>query len=521
MLSVAMAFLFTGAQLPILLYGTVSPFIIMDIGDAHGKFIWFVLAHMIATASISPFVGSLSDQIGRKYVALLGAFFIILGSLISSTASNISVLIGGMVVAGIGSGIAQVAAIAVTCELNPRPARGKAIALLLLLLIPISPAAMYSHLVAKQSSWRHVGYLPGGWTFLGMILTSIFYYPRPIQEDYREGLKKVDFVGGILSTLGVAFLLIGLQWGAFMQVWKTTRALVPLLLGIIGLGSFVCWEMYGPENPILPKRLRQDTRTLGIALFIMFIAGANTVSGLMFWPVETFNIYDQSAVAIGLKTLALGLAVATGAIVMLFLISFLKGRARELLVVSTVFTVIGSAGLVKADRDNMDLMWFPMIVMAFGLGGSIIPTLIITTIVCPDDLVGTITGLATTVRIVGSGIGYCVYQNIFLNKLGTAVTHHIPEYLFPALNITDASHWDIEEVLEVMMKYTSGISDLPTLADMPTMGEHIKIHIQLAFVDTYKWVYFSSLGFGIAGVVAAFFIKDIHRYMNDRAPFVG
>lgn len=53
-----------------------------------------VLANLLALAAVCPFVGSLSDLIGRRYVALIGAAFIVLGMIVSSTAQNMNIFIG-------------------------------------------------------------------------------------------------------------------------------------------------------------------------------------------------------------------------------------------------------------------------------------------------------------------------------------------------------------------------------------------------------------------------------------------
>lgn len=52
-----------------------------------------VLANLLALAAVCPFVGSLSDLIGRRYVALCGAFFLILGMVVSSTAHSMNTFI--------------------------------------------------------------------------------------------------------------------------------------------------------------------------------------------------------------------------------------------------------------------------------------------------------------------------------------------------------------------------------------------------------------------------------------------
>jgi MFS family permease len=58
------------------------------------SWIWFVLANLLALAGVCPFVGSLSDLVGRRYVALFGSGLVILGVIVSSTAKIMNVFIG-------------------------------------------------------------------------------------------------------------------------------------------------------------------------------------------------------------------------------------------------------------------------------------------------------------------------------------------------------------------------------------------------------------------------------------------
>ena len=53
-----------------------------------------VLANLLALAGVCPFVGSLSDLIGRRYVALIGVSLICIGMIVSSTAHTMNTFIG-------------------------------------------------------------------------------------------------------------------------------------------------------------------------------------------------------------------------------------------------------------------------------------------------------------------------------------------------------------------------------------------------------------------------------------------
>jgi MFS family permease len=90
---VAMAFLWTGSQIPVYLFGGIPPYIYGELGGTD-RWVWFVLANLLALAAVCPFVGALSDLIGRRYVAISGASFIILGMIVCSTAHSMNIFIG-------------------------------------------------------------------------------------------------------------------------------------------------------------------------------------------------------------------------------------------------------------------------------------------------------------------------------------------------------------------------------------------------------------------------------------------
>lgn len=68
-------------------------YIYRDLGGV-GYWVWFITANLLATAAISPFVGALSDLMGRRYVAIIGSVTIMLGQIICGTAYGMDMFIG-------------------------------------------------------------------------------------------------------------------------------------------------------------------------------------------------------------------------------------------------------------------------------------------------------------------------------------------------------------------------------------------------------------------------------------------
>jgi hypothetical protein len=89
----AMCFLWTASQIPLYLFGGIAPIIYADIGG-YEIYIWFVLGNLLSLAAVCPFVGSLSDLFGRRYIALSGAVLIVIGMIICSTAHTMNIFIG-------------------------------------------------------------------------------------------------------------------------------------------------------------------------------------------------------------------------------------------------------------------------------------------------------------------------------------------------------------------------------------------------------------------------------------------
>ena len=211
---IAMAFLWTGSQIPLYLFGGVPPYIYRDLGGLD-RWTWFVLGNLLALASVCPFVGSLSDLFGRRYVALGGACFLVLGMIVASTAHTMNTFIAGMVLSGIGAGVNELTALAATSELAPTSQRGKYVSILVFTIIPFCPSVLWGQLIASHSSWRWIGLFCGLWAFIGLVMTAVFYFPPPRPNGQgltkKEIIGQVDFLGGFLSVFGMLLFMMGLQ----------------------------------------------------------------------------------------------------------------------------------------------------------------------------------------------------------------------------------------------------------------------------------------------------------------------
>ncbi|PIB02360.1 putative HC-toxin efflux carrier TOXA [Cercospora beticola] len=519
---VAMAFLWTGSQIPVYLFGAVPPYIYRDIGGLD-RWVWFVLANLLSLAAVCPFVGSISDLIGRRWVSIIGASLLVIAMIICSTVHDMNYFICGMVFAGVGAGINELTALAATSELAPTSKRGKYVAVLIFSILPFLPSVLYGQLIAYYADWRWLGLICGLWAFIGLVMVVVFYHPPPRVNSQgmttREVLRQIDYVGGILSVGGMLMFMMGMQWGGYQYDWDSAHVLAPLILGVVMIIAFLIWESYYAPYPMFPKRLRQDPRTLAMTLVITFISGANFFSVQMFWPTQAFNVYGHDPVGVGIRGLPVSFGVLGGAFIVLWLLSVFRGHNKELMIASSILMTAGCGSLACARVDNLNTIWGLLFIAGLGIGGIVVPASIITTIICPDDLIATVAALTLAIRVIGGSIGYCVYYNVFVHKFETKAVEYIGGYMMTRLNITNETL--IAEAIQLTgVSLIERINDIPGIAGVPGAYDGVVLAGQTAYADSYIYVYLVSIAFGAISIVAACFLGDISKYMDDHIAVV-
>ncbi|KAK4125039.1 MFS general substrate transporter [Parathielavia appendiculata] len=507
--------MWTGAQAPLYLFAGAPVYIYRDLGGVN-YWVWFITTNLLATAAISPFVGALSDLMGRRYVAIVGSVTILLGQVICGAANGMPMFISGMAITGVGTGIDELTALAGTAELVPLSQRGYYIAGIVLTVLPFLPSAMYAQLIAYHSTWRYISVLTAVWTLIGLIATVAFYFPPPrarlqTREEKMQLLKRTDFVGGLLSIVGLAGFEAGILMGGYQYPWTSVQTLVPLILGVLLMASFVVWQRCGTANPMVPRHLTKAPRTLALTMLITFISGANFFSVLLLWPPEAYNVYGHDPVGVGIRGMPFAFGVFGGCVASLFLLSWFRGQIKWLVFSASALMTVGCGCLSLATVDNIRAVYAILFVAGLGVGGITIPVSTIATIICPGNVIATVTALTIAIRIVGGAVGYAVYFNVFVNKLVPELTTLVGAACVRS-GIVDRQV--IREVIEL-----TSVSLIKEIRHQPGIDERIWAEVvaagQLAYANAYPWVYYCSVAFGAVSVLASLFLGDISEMVDD------
>lgn len=149
-------------------------------------------------------------------------------------------------------------------------------------------------------------------------------------------------------------------------------------------------------------------------------------------------------------------------------------------------------------------------IASFGIGGILVPAATVALIVVPDSLLATTAALSLSIRTIGGSIGFTVYYNIFVNKLGKQLPEFIAKYVIEAgLPASDAADF-VAAYLSAPANTTQApgfsVEVLAAAAD----GK------KWAYAESLKWVWYTSLPFGILAIIACFFIPSIKKYQTSR-----
>lgn len=73
---------------------------------------WLLTANTLAVTAICPFVGYLTDLLGRRWICIFGSFLLVIGSIVLGVTKSLGSAVTGEAIAGIGAGICELTALA-------------------------------------------------------------------------------------------------------------------------------------------------------------------------------------------------------------------------------------------------------------------------------------------------------------------------------------------------------------------------------------------------------------------------
>ena len=280
--------------------------------------------------------------------------------------------------------------------------------------------------------------------------------------------------------------------------------------------AFVFWEWKVATIPMIPGKLFSGHRVVAMSFLVAYVAGMYFYAILNFIPVIYLDIYRPDPVQAGLKGVIIALGVTAGAVVPNMMLSVWKNNNREILLSLAVLSTAFGTALVTCTPDNPVQTIALGTVAGFGIGGVVAASVTTAVIGSPDDLIATCVALSLSIRTVGGSVGTAIYSNI----LDTKLTHNLPKYVASYAIAAGLPASSARTFVELFIVAPQNLTTPNATTNVPGLTAVIlheaTIGARWAYAESLKYVWYTSLPFGILACVACLFLGNSSRLMTNR-----
>ncbi|NND01728.1 MAG: MFS transporter [Acidimicrobiia bacterium] len=373
---------------------------------------WIVNAYLIAFVAVMPFMGRLSDVIGRRRVYIAAFTLFLAGSIIIPMSNTFGPFLFGRVLTALGGGAMVPIGMAVVADVYPAGKRAKTLGILGgIETLGWVWGPLYGAMLVRFLSWRWQFYLNIPLALIG--IAGAWWALRAF--DRPSSRNRVDWVGAATLTVTLVALNLALLGAAEIQsvsgldelTGATSFEFRWLYIVAVIAGIWFWRSQRSSDDPLIDFTLFRG-RNLTTAVIINFLVGAALVIAMvdvpLFVNVVELDI-ERSAVISGWVLSALTAAMAVS--------SYVGGQLTE----RTWYRPPVVAGLAGATVAFvlMGFMWdvdtayttmaWQLGILGFGLGLVTAPTSAAVVDAAPPDRRGTAASLVVVLRLVGLSVG--------------------------------------------------------------------------------------------------------------------
>jgi EmrB/QacA subfamily drug resistance transporter len=388
------------------------PTIGRDLGDLH-NLSWVIIAYLLSSTVVAPLYGKLSDIHGRRAMMLAAVGLFVAGSALSAVAPNMTLLIIGRTLQGIGGGgIVPMVQTTVADMVAPRE-RGLFQAYMGTAWIAAGVVGpVLGGIIADRLHWSVIFWLnvPLGLGAALLIHVHLANIPR------HERKHKLDVLGAVLMMGSAIPLLLALTWGGTQFSWVSPE-IFALIAASFVLSLAFGWRLTRASEPFLPLTVLHNPVMRWGATCASLAMGVS-IGLTILTPLYFEVVHGLSATASGVALIPLALTTPG---------SLLAGRAmlywwhyKRAPVIGLVCALVALAPLIW--RPDLPLVYVLAIMGVVGTAiGLVYP---VTTVsiqnAVPHYQVGIAMGALNFFRSLASAFIVAVMGAILLAGLGVA-----------------------------------------------------------------------------------------------------
>src|SRR5436190_12029227 len=406
-----------------------------DVGTTVSGIQGAITAYTLVMAALMITGAQIGAMIGRKRAFAIGCVIYGCGSLTTSVATSLPVLLfGWSFLEGVGAALilpAIVALVAGNFATERRPAAYGLVAAAGAIAVAVGP--LIGGFCTTYFSWR--------WVFAGevVLVIVILLFTRRMADAPSEGRPRFDVVGAVLSALGLGLLVFGIlrsgEWGWIQPKsgapsWAGLSPTVWLVLaGVFVIWLFSRWEARrdarGEEPLVRPGLLKNRQLSGGL---LMFFFQYLVQAGLFFVvPLYLSVCLGLSALATGARLLPLSVTLLVAAIGIPRLLPAVSPRlvVRSGLLALLAGTLVLLGALDK--NAGAEIVFVPMLLVGLGIGALASQLGAVTVSAVPDEESPEVGGVQNTMTNLGASLGTALAGSILIATLTSAFLTNIEQ----------------------------------------------------------------------------------------------
>ena len=255
---------------------------------------WTMTGYTLALAAVIPLSSWAAARFGTKRVYMTSLVLFIVGSALCALAWNIGSLVAFRVVQVLGGGLLMPIGMMILTKAAGPERVGSVMAVLgiPMLLGPIA-GPILGGLLIEQASWH--------WVFLINVpigIVALVYSWFALRGDEETSRPKIDIVGLLLLSPGLALFLYGISSSTDAGTFLSAKVLIPAVIGAVLILTFI-WHALRADKPLLDLRLFTN-RTLAIAVITMTLFMIAFFGAALLYPQYFIGVRGESTLSAGL-----------------------------------------------------------------------------------------------------------------------------------------------------------------------------------------------------------------------------
>lgn len=385
---------------------TAMPTIVGQLGGLE-HYSWVFSAYLLASTTVVPLYGKLSDIHGRRNIYLIAMAVFLIGSVLCGWASTMTQLIFARALQGIGAGGIMPLAFILIGEMFTLEQRARMQGLFSGVWGVSSIAGpLLGGFIVDQLSWHWIFYIN---VFPGLIAAALVAFGW-IDQARSSQKPAVDYLGAVLLSVSIITLLLGLMEFGTVNSW--------MLLAVSLILFIILWIVESrAADPILPIPLFRD------ALFSTAIAHGLMTGWAVFGTISFIPLFVQSVLGanatqagITITPMLLGWVAASifGTRILM------RVGYRQLGLVGTGLFAVGTFLLMMFGvRTDQTVMMIFVTMMGIGMGLAIPAFVIAVQTSVERKHLGTATSMLQFSRSIGGTLGVSVMGAALSLKLAS------------------------------------------------------------------------------------------------------